>query len=301
MAQTDHIALVSLTDEIPIRDLLAVAAAVQKQVSRDFGPAWELQATVNAFADLISVPSDYLPVVVFGDPQELAGRLAVAVGEEPAARLLEQFRRNELSGIHLNAFTRQPFSLVEAGDGWEVAASHEILEMIADPYGNRLIAAAHPIDPTKRVVYLIEVCDPCQAVWYPVNGIRVSDFYTPRYFDPVRSEATRYSFTGEITYPLEVLPGGYLTWIDPLDSCLRQLQGDTQEPVLLADVTGLAASTLPLRTLVDGNPLTPRVFGERAANAAAAAAGVDGGVRDAAQATAVATREAVLSLAARRG
>ena len=34
--------------------------------------------------------------------------------------------------------------------------------------------------------------------WYPVNGVPVSDFYTPRYFEPVRTDGTRYSFTGEI-------------------------------------------------------------------------------------------------------
>ena len=57
--------------------------------------------------------------------------------------------------------------------------------MIADPFGNRLVAAMHPLDPRQRVKYLLEICDPCQAMWYPVNGVPVSDFYTPRYFDPV--------------------------------------------------------------------------------------------------------------------
>ena len=58
--------------------------------------------------------------------------------------------------------------------------------MLADPYGNRLIAARASIDPDERVKYLLEVCDPCQTVGYTVNGWKVSDFYTPRYFDPVR-------------------------------------------------------------------------------------------------------------------
>ena len=33
--------------------------------------------------------------------------------------------------------------------------------------------------------FLVEVCDPCEvpALGYTVNGVRVSDFYTPRYFD----------------------------------------------------------------------------------------------------------------------
>ena len=96
--------------------------------------------------------------------------------------------------------------------------------MIADPYGNRLIAAAHPRDATQRVKYLLEVCDPCQAVWYPVNGVPVSDFYMPRYFDPVAIEGGRYSFTGELKQPLRHRStGGYLSWIDPEDSGLYQL------------------------------------------------------------------------------
>src|SRR3954447_19228723 len=72
---TDHVALVSMTSGVSARDLLQVGAAVQKQVARDFAPAWGLPATVDVFADLTSVPSDYHPVVVFGDGDELAGLL----------------------------------------------------------------------------------------------------------------------------------------------------------------------------------------------------------------------------------
>jgi hypothetical protein len=48
-----------------------------------------------------------------------------------------------------------------------------------------------------------------------VNGLRVSDFYTPHYFDSVQSVGVRYSFTGAITKPRQVLRGGYLSWMDP--------------------------------------------------------------------------------------
>ena len=43
----------------------------------------------------------------------------------------------------------------------------------------------------------------------------VSDFYTPRFFDPVHSSAIRYSFTDAIKRPRQVLRGGYLSWHDP--------------------------------------------------------------------------------------
>ena len=52
MPLTDYVALVSLTRDIPTRELLQVAAAVQKQMTRDFAPLWGIRATVDAFEDL---------------------------------------------------------------------------------------------------------------------------------------------------------------------------------------------------------------------------------------------------------
>jgi hypothetical protein len=301
MPLTDNVALVSLTREVSNADLMRVAAAVQKQVTRDLAPLWGLRATVDAFAELGDVPSDYHRVILFGDPDELIGRLEFEIGDVNAARLVEQFEGNRLSGLHLNALTRQPFALVAVSDAWTVAVSHETLEMIADPFGNRLIAAAHPTEPeAERVKYLLEVCDPCQTVWYPVNGVKVSDFYTPRYFDPVRNAAAFYSFTGALTRPLEVMEGGYLTWIDPWDSGLYQLRGGDNEPVLLADILTLARTSAPLRTVVDTSASSPRLTPEslRAAESGTAAVASEGAVRDASRAGAVRTAEAFLSLAA---
>jgi hypothetical protein len=299
---TDHIALVSLTRDISTRSFLQAAAAVQKQITRDFTPIWGLPATVAAFEDLASVPSDYHPVVLFGDPDELAGQLGFAIGEEYAERLIDDFERGQLSGLHLNAFTRQPFALVVASDAWSVTLSHEVLEMIADPFGNRLIAAAHPLDRRQRVKYLLEVCDPCQTAWYPVNGVPVADFFTPRYFDPVGVDRSRYSFTGALELPLEIIDGGYLSWIDPEDSGLYQLAAGETEPVLLADLVQLARSTAPLRTVVDANPRTPQLTGEVLTPAGSVAApNAYDAVREASEGAGLRTAQAVVSLAAGAG
>ena len=82
---TDHVALVSLTRDIPTRLVLQAAAAIQKQITRDFTPYWGLRVTVDAFEDLESVPSDYHPIVIFGGSGELVQQLDYAVGEERAA------------------------------------------------------------------------------------------------------------------------------------------------------------------------------------------------------------------------
>jgi hypothetical protein len=300
---TDHIALVSLSREISARDLLRAGAAIQKQLTRDFMPIWGLRATMDTFADLSSVPSDYHPVVVFSYAEELVGQLEVAVGPEYTAQLIDDFERDRLTGLHLNAFTRQPFALVEATDAWSVTISHEVLEMIADPFGNRLIAARHPLDDGERVKYLLEICDPCQTVWYPVNGVPVSDFYTPRYFDPVGIEGGRYSFTGQIKEPLQLLEGGYVSWIDPRDSGLYQLSEGQLAPVQVASLAELARSTAPLRTVIDTNSDTPQLTLDmmRPANPAVAAAVANGAVEKASEGAGLRTAEAVWSLATGAG
>jgi hypothetical protein len=144
------------------------------------------------------------------------------------------------------------------------------------------------------------VCDPCQTVCYPVNGWKVSDFATPRFFDPVENPAAFYSSTGAPGRPLHVLDGGYITWIDPRNSGLYQLAGGADRPALVADRTILARTSAPLRTVVDTNPATPRPSAEaiRVATSATEPARSRRAVRSAAQATALTTAEAFLSLAA---
>jgi len=187
-----HVALVSEIDAFNMRELTAVGAALQKQVVRDFGPIWRRSATVNAFANLEDVPIDYWPVIIVRDVQGAAG-------------------------VHLDD-QGQPYALVEVGEDWSMTASHETLEMLADPFGNRLVAGQSPKAGQGRVNFLVEVCDPSESGehGYTVNGIRVSDFYTPSFFDPVASTGVRYSFTGALQEPRQVLKGGYLSWTDPI-------------------------------------------------------------------------------------
>lgn len=294
-----HIAVLSLTSDVSMRSLMQATAAVQKQVVRDFAPIWGVQATVDAFGDLLDVPNDYHHVALFGDHGELTDILARTIGEEPALRLLDAFEAGNFTGIHLNALTNQPFALVSVEDPWTIVLSHEVLEMLADPWGNYLVAAPHPKHREERVRYLVEVCDPCMSTWYPVNGVRVSDFYTPRYFDPVTNPGVRYSFTGAIERPQQILEGGYVTYIDPADSALYMWKHGAEEPVRLVSLPELARSNAPLRTISDSSGLTPKVTAASARPApdAAAADAPWRAVDEAAQGAALNTAEALYSLA----
>jgi hypothetical protein len=192
MSLVAHLALVSESDTVDFSELARVGAAIQKQVVRDLEPLWDVRATVNAFASLDDVPPGYWPIII-KDDIEL-----------------------DAAGIHCDR-ERQPIALVTAEPAWSLTASHEALEMLTDPFGNRLVAGQSPDPGQGRVEFLVEVADPVtdRAFAYTVNGVLVSDFYTPRYFDPLRAEGVRYSFTGAIQEPREVLRGGYLVWHDP--------------------------------------------------------------------------------------
>jgi hypothetical protein len=190
-----HVALVSESKLIVSGDLMRVAAAVQKQVSRDMAPIWNISATVDSFDKLEDVPIGYWPIIIKDN-----------IGVAGAA------------GVHQDN-DGQPFALVTSAqnlDDWSLTASHECLEMLVDPSGDRLIAGDSPKEGQGRVSFLVEVADPSEAAEfaYTSNGILVSDFYTPNYFDPVQSSAVRYSFTGAIKEPRQVLAGGYLSWVD---------------------------------------------------------------------------------------
>src|SRR5262245_23026521 len=201
-----QVALVSEV-EITFSDLTRTSAALQKQVARDLKPIWDVEATVDPFHRLEDVPLGYWPVIIETD-----------IGFDAL-------------GIHLDK-DGQPFALVNFTEGWQLTTSHEVLEMLVDPFGNRLIAGDSPKEDQGRVEFLVEVCDPSEAVefGYTVNGITVSDFYTPAYFDPTRAEGVRYSFTGAITEPRLVLRGGYLSWHEPVSDHWWQLVFFGSEP-----------------------------------------------------------------------
>ena len=106
-----------------------------------------------------------------------------------------------------------------------MTASHELLEMLGDPFGNRLHdARALPgcRGTSPRVRYLVELCDPCEGFSYEVGGVPVSDFLLPSFYRSTDRGTNRYSFLGKLTSPLEVGEGGYISFIDPADQHVWQ-------------------------------------------------------------------------------
>jgi hypothetical protein len=165
-------------------------------------------------------------------------------------------------GFHLNKHN-QPYAKVIASpdsDEWTIDASHETIEMLVDPYGNKLQASQSLEvvgdaieDGTDEFEYLVEACDPCEAddYAYAIQGVQVSDFITPHFYDPMNTPGTRYSFTGAIKAPRQLLPGGYISFVNTTADRVQQiLWVDPTQPPQLKDLG--PASAKSLREWVDG-------------------------------------------------
>ncbi|HME23746.1 MAG TPA: phospholipase D-like domain-containing protein [Acetobacteraceae bacterium] len=203
-----RIGLVSHSASIDFSALVRVASALGVQLTRDAGPIWGLAGNVFAVEDPNQLEPGVWPIFIVDDL-------------DPG-----------MNGYHQTDHN-QPFAMVLAGDTWSLTASHELLELLVDPSGNRLVAAPavhitdnEVQDTDGKFEYLVEVCDPSEdaSCAYLIDGVLVSDFYTPNYFDPAGSAGARYSFSGRITRPRQVLPNGYLSWFNPSNNKIQQVR-----------------------------------------------------------------------------
>ena len=188
-----QVALVSQSGRVSLERLQHYATALQEQVVRDFGPIWRVSATVSAYADARQVPSGHWPIFIQDD-----------------------IHMQGAAGVHLDDHN-QPYAVVESYGDVSLTLSHELLEMLADPWGNRVIAGHGPRNTDfsrRRVHYLLEVCDPCEgkAFAYLIGDVLVSDFLLPSYWSTVSRLGQHHSFTGAIDRVLTVLPDGYVSW-----------------------------------------------------------------------------------------
>lgn len=242
-----QVGLVDTTGQIDPDLVHAAAVALNLQVTRDLPQFWPITATVMFLPDKGKVPVGVWPV-----------------------QLVKTLPPDE-GGYHSDQH-KQPFSKVIASKTdptWTIDASHEILEMLVDPYGNRMqssvaieIVGGKIKDGVGQYGYLVEACDPCEAnnLAYTVNGIAVSDFITPHFYDPVETVGTRYSFAGHIKAPRQILPGGYISFVDTVKNEWEQLMWvDPSQPPFIRSL-GQAAADKSLREWIDGLKPTKEVY-----------------------------------------
>jgi hypothetical protein len=100
---------------------------------------------------------------------------------------------------------------------WTAALSHEALELIADPHLNTLVRGPHPLDRRREVFHFREICDPVQSNTYQIDGVWVSNFVLPHYYNSLGEPAGRNDFLGTVLKAfIWNPPNGYVGIWDPL-------------------------------------------------------------------------------------
>src|SRR6266852_9179801 len=94
---------------------------------------------------------------------------------------------------------------VDAGQLVSVSASHELVEMLVDPAINMMTPG-----PDPRTIYAYESADPVEALSFRVNGIPMSDFVYPSYFEDFhKAGSVQFDRLKKIRRPFQILAGGY--------------------------------------------------------------------------------------------
>jgi hypothetical protein len=175
----------------------AVVPALQTQVHRDFAPPWGIDA------DLTFVPKNKTP-----DPK--SWWLTVLDNSDQAGAL----------GYHDVTNTGLPIGKIfaatdkEYNSQWTVTASHELLEMLGDPEINLSVFVQN--SNTAGRLFAYETADACEADGdgYEINGVLVSDFVYPAWFEGSSKKGTQFDYRKLIKKPFELRPGGYIGYFD---------------------------------------------------------------------------------------
>jgi len=166
-------------------DLDDLIAAMQVYVDKHVVPVWSTPAKLIKSTDFVKGAWG----IVFLDDADQPGALAYHDLTPDGWPLSKVFVRTTLANHDLVS----------------VSASHELVEMLVDPAVNMMTTG-----PDPKLMYAYESADPVEELSFPVNGLDMSDFVYPSYFEGFRKPgSTQFDHLNKVKKPFEILSGGY--------------------------------------------------------------------------------------------
>jgi hypothetical protein len=172
---------------VPNADVRRNLPALQKQITRDFEPAWGWGANLRFEATKFDMKM-----------------------------VIRDHTREGALGFHIEG--GKPVGYVYAKDDmrdegeYTSTLSHELLEMIADPNANLYAYGPFRLKRRHRVgFFAYEVCDPVQENYYRIDGVRVQDFVRPEWFESFHKKGSmKMDHMGVLDAPFTLAEGGYI-------------------------------------------------------------------------------------------
>jgi hypothetical protein len=193
------IAILNQSTLVANADVATMTEAIATQIQFDAAPIWDrAPAAVVFYTDPAAVPAGAHSITIVDTIQDQPKGVLGLHTEDQSAQLF---------GVVAAKPELDNGGQVTTGD-WSVSStlSHEVLEMFVDPNCNLWA------NDGKGTAYSLEVCDPVEAPTYPVDGVSVSNFVTPSWFDPLAPATAQFDKQGQLTAGFSVLPGGYMVY-----------------------------------------------------------------------------------------
>lgn len=189
-----QIAVINVSTVVSDPELKKMVDAIQVQIDRDWTPAWGIPAKLNLLPHGQHPPANMWWLGIF-DNADQAGALGY----------------HDLTSAGLPIGKVFAKTTLDAHDLVSVTLSHEVLEMLGDPDINLIVQKG-------ARGYSYEVCDAVEddSLGYDINGVRVSDFVYPQYFETFwKKGGTKFDHLGHLTNPVPALThGGYMSYLD---------------------------------------------------------------------------------------
>lgn len=172
-------------------ELEALVEALQIQIDRDFAPIWGASCVLK----IETMAPTGTWTLVFQDTADQEGALGYHEDDENNLPIGKVFVE----------------TTIQDGGLVSVTASHELMEMLVNPAINQCYMTS---DQSK--IYIGEVADAVQEETYTINGVTVSDFVYPAWFEDFWKEGqVRFSHLGSVDAPFQLAKGGYISVWNP--------------------------------------------------------------------------------------
>lgn len=145
------------------------------------------------------------------------------------------------------------FVKVQGNGNVSTTFSHEALEMLINPYINKVAKAKKIVGVEgENVDYLVEVADVTYSDYgYEIQvkserKVKVTDFYYPKFFYGTGIDKNaRYSYTGIVKAPRELVDGGNLSYTDIRGEVWKAVKAEGKVSIHKASETlGVESTTI---------------------------------------------------------
>lgn len=209
-----NVAVLNQSTEASDKTIKSLTSALQKQVTQHFAPVWGIDATLK-FVPKSATPNPEHWQLIFLDTADQAGALG--------------YHETTATGLPLGKVFIRTTEL--DGGAWSVTASHELLELLVDPYAN--LTVFRQSNNTAGRLYAYEVADAVEADadGYAIGSFQMSNFVFPSWFEDGLTGVTQFDYQKQLTGPFQLRKGGYIGIFDiPNKTGWQQLLADKPKP-----------------------------------------------------------------------